>query len=161
MAMKALLCSLTVVVATGCTNVSGGSLQTPRPTTSAPTTATANAARSPDTSLTLTCRLPVNSPTYPGDPRGGWITFPGGKFERDPASLPIRLQSHVPSYDRAIKAWVPVEYRYVAPSGASYVLTQDQSLPDPSAFYLVDVKTGTRRRILAGDGPPQASGSWT
>ena len=158
--MKALLYSLTLVVASGCTNVSGGSLQTPRPTTSAPTTATANATRSPDTSLTLTCRLPVNSPTYPGDPPGGWIPFPGGKFERDPASLPIRLQSHVPSYDRAIKAWLPVEYRYVAPSGTSYILTGDPSLAHPSAFYLVDVKTGARRLVL-GDGPPQAPGSWT
>jgi hypothetical protein len=156
MAMKALLCSLTVVVASGCANVSGGSLQTP----SAPTTGTANATRSPDTSSTLACRLPVNSPTYPGDPPGGWITFPGGRFERDPASLPIRLQAHVPSYDRAIKAWLPVEYRYVAPSGDRYILTGDPSLPNAGAFYLVDVKTGTRRLVLQGDGPPQAPGSW-
>src|SRR6202035_5276208 len=87
--------------------------------------------------------------------------FPGGRFERDPASLPIRLNAHVPSYDRAIKGWLPVEYRYVAPSGTSYVLTQDASLPDPAAFYLVDVKTGARRKVLSGDGPPQAPGSWT
>ncbi len=30
---------------------------------------------------------------------------------------------------------------------------------NPSAFYLVDVRTGTRRLVL-GTGPPQAPGSW-
>jgi hypothetical protein len=162
MARNSLLCSLVVLVATGCTSVSGGSLQTPPATVTAGTTPAANVTASPDAALTLTCSLPVNSPTTPGDPvPGGWISFPGGNFERDPASLPIRLQAHVPSYDRAIKAWLPVEYRYVAPSGSSYILTGDPSVPDASAFYLVDVKTGTRRLVLDGNGPPQAPGSWT
>jgi hypothetical protein len=142
MAKNALLCSLAVLVATGCTSGSGGKLQTAKPTPS------------------LGCRLPVISPANQGVPPGGWITFPGGNFERDPASLPIRLQAHVPSYDRAIKAWLPVENRYVAPNGGSYILTGDASVPDPSAFYLVDVKSGTRRLVLR-DGPPQAPGSWT
>jgi hypothetical protein len=102
----------------------------------------------------------VISPANQGVPPGGWITFPGGNFERDPASLPIRLQAHVPSYDRAIKAWLPVENRYVAPSGDRYILTGDPSIPNASDFYLVDVKTGTRRLVLR-DGPPQAPGSWT
>jgi len=139
---NAMLCSLAVVLAAGCTNGST-SLQTPKPTATA----------------SLSCRLPVISPYEPGVPPGGWITFPGGQFERDPASLANRLNAHVPSYDRAIKAWVPVESRYSAPSGDSYILTNDAALPDPSAFYLVDVRTGTRRLVL-GDGPPQAPGSW-
>jgi hypothetical protein len=102
----------------------------------------------------------VISPANQGVPPGGWITFPSGNFERDPASLPIRLQAHVPSYDRAINAWLPVENRYVAPSGDRYILTGDPSIPNASAFYLVDVKTGARRLVL-DDGPPQAPGSWT
>jgi hypothetical protein len=142
MAKNALLCSLAVLVATGCTSGSAGKLQTATPTPS------------------LSCRLPVISPANQGVPPGGWITFPGGNFERDPASLPIRLQAHVPSYDRAIKAWLPVENRYVAPSGDRYILTGDPSIPNASDFYLVDVKTGARRLVL-GDGPPQAPGSWT
>jgi len=149
---NAILCSLVVVLVTGCTSGSTGSLQTPTPTATASTTV------SPGTA-SLNCRLPVISPYTPGVPPGGWITFPGGQFERDPATLANRLNAHVPSYDRAIKAWVPVEYRYVAPSGDSYILTNDAALPDPSAFYLVDVRTGTRRLVL-GDGPPQAPGSW-
>ena len=147
---KAALCTLAIVLGTACSNESAGGQQSPAPTATPSHGATAS----------LNCRLPVISPTSAGDPvPGGWITFPGGQFERDPASLPIRLQAHVPSYDRAIKAWVPVESRYVAPDGGSYILTGDPSVPDPSAFYLVDVKTGTRRLVL-GDGPPQAPGSW-
>ena len=148
---NAVLCCLAVVFVTGCTSGSTGSLQTQKPTASTSATPTASAS--------LNCRLPVISPYTPGVPPGGWITFPGGRFERDPASAANRLNAHVPSYDRAINAWVPVEYRYVAPSGDSYILTNDAALPDPSAFYLVDVRTGTRRLVL-GDGPPQAPGSW-
>jgi hypothetical protein len=132
---------LAVAVSTGCSGAAGG---------------VSGSGADP----TLRCRLPVISPTTPGVPPGGWITFPGGGFERDPASLPGRLNAHVPSYDRAIRAWLPVESRYVAPDGGSYILTNDVSLPDPSAFYLVDVKTGTRRFVLGGDGPPQAPSSW-
>jgi hypothetical protein len=69
------------------------------------------------------------------------------------------LQSHTPSYDQAIGRWVPVEYEYVAPDGASYILHSDASLENPNAFYLVDAKSGNRR-LISGDGPPQAPGSW-
>ncbi len=142
-----LLCLLAVTVSTGCDSVAGGA-----------SAGVSGSAHDP----TLRCRLPVISPTTSNNPvPGGWITFPGGGFERDPASLPIRLQAHVPSYDRAIKAWLPVESRFVAPSGDSYILTGDPSLPDAGAFYLVDVRRGTRRLVLGGDGPPEAPGSWT
>jgi hypothetical protein len=69
------------------------------------------------------------------------------------------LQTDVPSYDRAIGAWVPVSYEKVAPDGASYVLHGDPTVKT-NGFYLVDVKTGTRRLILSADGPPQAPASW-
>jgi len=146
MLKKAVVGLLAIAVSTGCSSVAGS-------------VSSSLSGSAPDPPLQ--CRLPVISPTTPGVPAGGWITFPGGGFERDPASLPGRLNAHVPSYDRAIKAWVPVESRYVAPDGASYILTNDVSLPDPSAFYLVDVKTGTRRFVLGGDGPPQAPSSWS
>jgi hypothetical protein len=70
------------------------------------------------------------------------------------------LQAHVPSYDRAIEAWVPVERRYVAPDGASYILTNDPTLKNPHSFYLVNVKTRARRLIPSVTGPTGASGSW-
>jgi hypothetical protein len=54
---------------------------------------------------------------------------------------------------------VPVEYRNVAPDGASYILNNDISVGND--FYLVDVNTGARKFVLSGDGPPAARGSWT
>src|SRR5579872_1963898 len=136
------------------------------PSGSAPTTPASTATYSPSVSSspgeasTLSCRLPVISPTTGAEPPGGWISFPGGQFTRDPASLPGRLQSHVPSYDRAIGRWVPVEANNVAPDGATYILHGDSSLPT-NGFYLVDARTGVRRLVLSADGPPQALGSWT
>lgn len=108
----------------------------------------------------LTCRLPVTSPTPQEDPApGGWVTFPGGEFVRDQTSLPGRLATHIPSYDRPLGIWVPVESNNVAPDGATYVLTNENSLPNPSAFYLVDAKTEARRLLLARTGPTKTS-SW-
>lgn len=117
---------------------------------------------SPTSAVALTCRLPVIVPSVPGVPPGGWINFPEGTFERDPASLPGRLQAHVPSYDQALHRWLPVEYEYVAPDGLSYILTGDPVIKppeDPAAFYLVDVKTGDRHEVLSA-GPTAAPGSW-
>ena len=106
----------------------------------------------------LTCRLPVTTPTTDEDPApGGWVTFPGGEFVRDQTSLPGRLNSHIPSYDRPLGMWVPVESNNVAPDGATYVLTNDLSLPNPGALYLVDAKTGTRRLLLSRTGPTNTS----
>lgn len=109
--------------------------------------------------VALACRLPIISPAAEGVPPGGWVTFPGGHFSRDPASLPIRLRAHVPSYNRATQRWLPVESQYVAPGGDRYILTDDTSVPDPFNFYLVDVTTGSRRRVLSS-GPPEAPGTW-
>jgi len=115
------------------------------PPTSAPTVASK-----------LTCRLPVISPASGGEPPGGWVTFPGGTFVRDPASLPVRVDQSLPSYNRAIGAWVPVESEKVAPDGASYVLTSYNSTPP---LYLVDAKTGNRRLLLSeeNEGPIRGS----
>jgi hypothetical protein len=55
---------------------------------------------------------------------------------------------------------VPVEENYVAPDGATYILTGDQSRGNPDRFYLVDAKTGARRLLPTASGPPQAPNSW-
>jgi hypothetical protein len=54
-------------------------------------------------------------------------------------------QETLPSYDRAIGAWVPVESEKVAPDGTSYVLTSYNNTPP---LYLVDAANGNRRLIL-------------
>src|SRR3984893_1451840 len=142
MRTRAVPCLLALVLVTGCTPMS------------APATSPTAAAQA-----TLPCRLPIVSPTNPGDPPGGWITFPGAQFVRDPASLPGRLQTDTPSYDRAIGGWVPVSYEKVAPDGATYILHGDVVVTT-NGFYLVDAKTRAQRLILAADGPPSAGGSW-
>ena len=104
----------------------------------------------------LTCRLPVTSPTTGNEPLGGWVTFPGGVFVRDPASLPVRTETGFLSYDRAIGAWVPADPEQVAPDGATYVLTNPQQGNTPP-YYLVDAKTGSRRLLLSQEGPVPGS----
>ena len=97
------------------------------PTPSRSPVATPKTSPSPviSSTATLRCRLPISATANANEPPGGWITFPGGKFVRDPASLRNRSGSHLPSYDRAIGAWVPVEYENVSPDGSSYVLYHD------------------------------------
>src|ERR1700730_5685165 len=154
-----ILCVMALFVSAGCTL---GPQQAAHPPSSTPSSHTIGyPSASPSAASSLTCRLPVLSPTTSTEPVPvGWIYFPDGQFVRDPASLPGRLQTHVPSYDIAISDWVPVELKNVAPDGASYVLHADPSLPKPSGFYIADATTGTRKLILAADGPPQAPASW-
>ena len=158
--MKALGGLVAVVLIAACTSTNGGAQASQAPTN--PFVTVSPGVTPPAGAPSgLACRLPVDSPTYSStEPPGGWITFPGGDFGRDPESMAGRLNAHVPSYDRQFSRWVPVEYQNVAPDGATYILHNDSSLPD-NGFYLVDVKSGTRKFVLTGDGPPQAPASWT
>ena len=103
----------------------------------------------------LTCRLPVVTEVN-GDMVRGWVTFPGGTFAQDPAILRNADNNHMPSYDWAIGAWVPVEQNDVAPDGANYVLEMSGDQVNPPvghAIYLVDAKSGKRRLVLSTGGP--------
>ena len=147
----AIFCGLVFVFVTGC-STDAGSSQAGHPPAASPSPTAVNPAA-------LSCRLPVTSPTSDGQAPGGWVTFPAGDFARDPASLPGRLQTDVPSYDRAISGWVPVSLEKVAPDGSAYVVHNDP-IVKTNGFYMVDARTGARRLITAADGPPQAPGSW-
>lgn len=86
----------------------------------------------------------------------GWVTFPGGTFAQDPAILRNADNNHMPSYDWAIGAWVPVEQNYVAPDGATYVLEMSGPQVNPPvghAIYIVDAKSGKKRLVLSTAGP--------
>lgn len=161
---------LVALVATACGSGPGPIAKTSPATSASPSalsstpTPTGSPVSSPKSSPTVTgsatatlrCRLPISATAYPGEPPGGWITFPGGKFVRDPASQRDRSGYHLPSYDRAIGAWVPVEYENVSPDGASYVLYRDATTAVPNALYLVDARTGTRRLMPSA----QANTKW-
>jgi hypothetical protein len=129
---------------------SSASLSTPTPSGSPAAGLSSSPSPPAVVAANLTCRLPVTSAAT-----GGWVTFPGGAFVSDPAGLTMR-QETVPSYDRAIGAWVPVEPEKVAPDGASYVLTSYNSTPP---FSVVDARTGRSRLILPveREGPIQGS----
>lgn len=126
---------------------------TPTPTLSPSPSPASSPRPSAGGTATLNCRLPVIASASSGTPPGGWVTFPGGQFVRDPGSLRNRASTHVPSYDRAIGGWVPVEYENVSPDGASYVLYHDPTTAVPNALYIVNAKTGNRRLIPAAQAP--------
>src|SRR5665213_1046671 len=103
----------------------------------------------------LTCRLPVVTEVN-GVMVRGWVTFPGGTFAQDPTILRNADNNHMPSYDWAIGAWVPVEQGDVAPDGASYVLEMNGDQVNPPvghAIYVVDAKSGNARLVLSTGGP--------
>lgn len=143
---RGIVCFLVLVLSVACAQPPGAGLASP--------------TASPGGTGTLNCRLPVIAATLDTEPPGGWITFPSGDFASDPTSLHGRLQNHLPSYDRALGDWVPVEARNVAPDGLSYILSNDPSLPKLGGFYLVDARSGNRRLVLSTNGPAAAPGSW-
>jgi hypothetical protein len=149
-----LLCTL-VLIASACGGTASNGLPSP-PTVSPAASPASSPSPAGGVAANLVCRLPVTSPTTVGDPApGGWVTFPGGQFVRDEASLQDRLEMHLPSYDRAIEAWVPMEPEYIAPDGATYVLHNESTLGNDKSgyFYLVDAKTGQRRLLNSQEGP--------
>jgi hypothetical protein len=140
----ALVCVLTACGQSGTAVSKASPLTSPSIASPSPT---ASSLTSPGLASGLRCRLPVLVPRIAGsEPLGGWITFPGGQFERD-SSSPIEAQNHLPSYDWPLKRWVPVESLSVSPDGASYILWDlPQQVGD---FIIVDVATGQRRIIFA------------
>lgn len=168
MSERRVLCFLALFALTACGSGVGNQQvgQTPSaavsPAAVTPSTGTGATPSPPPMriALSLACRMPVISATTGSEPPGGWVTFPGGSFVRDPASkFPNKFfEGQLPSYDRAIGGWVPVGAESVAPDGASYVLHFDVSLENPNAFYLVDAKSGTRRLLHLDAGP--AGSTW-
>lgn len=93
--------------------------------------------------------LSVNTGEIPG----GWITFPGGTFQPDPASnLPRIGSSEMLSYDRAVNRWILASWNHISPDGLSYVLTSGGPV-----VTIVNVATGASRKVTM----PQAHGIWT
>jgi len=139
----------------------GSPAATRHPSRSPKLTPSASATRStsPASGPTIRCRLPVLVPFSAGstEPPGGWVTFPGGQYERDPTSR-VSAVNHERSYDWPLKRWVPVESVSVSPDGASYVLWDlPQQVDD---FIIVDVATGQRRTIFASPEIESQRSAW-
>ena len=92
----------------------------------------------------FSCRLPVSA-TAPDGPKGGFITFPAGTFQVDPAARPA------PAYfDRAVSTWLPVGRQAVSHDGLYYATTT-QGVGDgtetPATVHIVAASTGAERVI--------------
>ena len=97
--------------------------------------------------------------TPPGEPPGGWIAFPGGNFQPDPASVTKRPPSYGGwgaggggiSYDRAFGRWIPTDWEDLSPDGRRYVWD------GLDGFHVVDVVSDSDVRVFA---MPQIQGVW-
>jgi hypothetical protein len=132
------------------------------PTTSAPT---------PSPLSSLNCRLPVitwDQTTYSYS--GGFVTFPGGMLQEDPAGV-IRAigdgelgtdatpvlhaysDSGPPFYDLAVKRWVPVGAGQASPDGSTYAFISPPFGGPQSPISVVTIATGTERRFNVATQP--------
>ena len=139
----------------------GCSAQSPQPTavrsTASPSVvATTPTGPSPTSSPTasdvgLSCRIPVMLSVVQGEIPGGWITFPGGTFQEDPAShIPRQPNNELISFDRAFNRWIPATWDHISPDGRRYAVANG------SGVDLVDVATGQHSTMAM----PQVNGSW-
>src|SRR5258708_7375367 len=158
MSKLAIACFSTVIVLTGCGHAAPTAMTSTPSAVAAPSALAATPFPAPSPSppapqpANLECRLPVVSQAQGGVERG-WITFPGGQYAHDTATLANPSSEHMPSYDWGVAAWVPVEQQYVSPDGSDYVVKIDSRSNLPTGFYLVDAKTRSQRLIQSADGP--------
>jgi hypothetical protein len=101
--------------------------------------------------LTLSCRLPVVTPT-----QAGWLTFPQGSFQADPrATVQLPGYSSPPffwkSYDKAYERWLPVPRDDISPDGQHYAYADPPGTG--GGVHVVDLATGANHlfRPAAGD----------
>ncbi|GAC1659048.1 MAG: hypothetical protein NVS9B1_20350 [Candidatus Dormibacteraceae bacterium] len=89
----------------------------------------------------VACRLPIVA----GPGGGGFLTFPGGHYDSDPASnvtLPgSQAGANGYSYDVALSRWLPVPRALVAPDGRSYVYQRDDGI------HVQDLTSGANRLV--------------
>jgi hypothetical protein len=105
----------------------------------------------------LNCRLPVFGG---GSGSGGFVVFPSGSFQPDPASA-VTVPSPSPSasstqysqgwwgltYDRAYSRWLPVPQAWVSPDGKQYAYPGS-----PDGIYVQNLASGTQ--VELGEGTP-------
>lgn len=102
------------------------------------------------TPVAAACRLPIASGDAPVDGvptdgtagHGGFVTYPGGAFSPDPASLG--------SYDARLSKWVPAFTAAVSPDGSHYASTPQTPAgggPVAGSISITDVATGASRSV--------------
>jgi hypothetical protein len=125
----------------------------------------------PSPMVSLNCRLPVvalDQTTYSFS--GGFVTFPRGALQEDPASFIMSIgdgelgtqakpvlraysDSGPPFYDLAVKRWVPVGAAQASADGSTYAFISPPFGGSQSPVSVVTIATGTARVFDVGTQP--------
>lgn len=146
------LAGLFAMACSGASSSNGGQVQST--STAAATGSPSGATLAPPSPVTapLACRLPIMVSAPAGEAPGGWISFPGGTFQTDPASQIDRpYWSEGISYDRAVNRWINADWNHISSDGQRFVV-----LADGPTIAIITVATGAKRVITM----PPAYGSW-
>jgi hypothetical protein len=140
-------------------------------------TATTSGAASPSTTpgiprpaVSLNCRLPVITANQtPYSFSGGFVTFPSGTYEQDPAGVingvgdgefdtqaqPVLRaypDSDPPFYNLAMKRWIPQGAAQASPDGRTYAYVTPSLGGTQSTVNLVTVASGADRVLNVNPG---------
>lgn len=145
------LAAVLMIAMTACSTQTSQLSPSPSPPASGPTSTPP--PQSPSTTPQLACRIPVMVSVPSGAAPGGWITFPAGTFQSDPASLIDRGNGmEGVSYDRAFNRWIPADWNNISPDGRRYVAYAQYPF-----LNIVDVGSGAIRPVAM----PRVNGVWT
>ena len=102
------------------------------------------------------------------NPDGGFVDFPAGTVTVDPASMlvadsnhlyhmknrpALRGQNYAPSYDLAMRQWLPVPFDSISPDGSQYAwidyskFFSGQAGPNIQPVHITDVASGNDRVV--------------
>ena len=100
----------------------------------------------------MTCRLPVVL-----DSEAGWVTFPGGTYQRDARADNLHTGSTFPlskAYDKTYERWVPVGRDSISPDGQHYAYADSAG----STVHVIDL--GSSADHALNPGSPPADSNW-
>jgi hypothetical protein len=99
----------------------------------------------------MTCKLPVVL-----DAEAGWVTFPGGTYQRDPKADHLSAGSSLPlskAYDKAFERWVPTIRDLISPDGQHYAYSDAAG----TTIHVIDLPGGTDHGFNPGTPPPDSN----
>jgi hypothetical protein len=130
-------------------------------------TPASSAQPSPTSALAFRCNLPISSDAF-SNQQAGFVAIPSGAFTPDSSaaltydtgtsryrtaqSPALYGDSGTPSYDVALRRWLPVAWQQVLPDGSAYAYTREASpTRSRNEIHLVDVGSGRDRMIFNQD----------
>jgi len=159
---RAVLAAIGIVIA-GCGS-SPTSVSFPKHSPTSSATASASAA-APSASTGQASPAPVATAAQPAvmrckvpvvlDSEAGWVTFPGGTYQRDARADHLPPGPTFPlskAYDKVYERWVPVGRDLISPDGQHYAYADATG----SRVHVVDLGTGADHSFDPGAPPPNS-----